>query len=85
MEEAMMMLSSAKQLQEEWIALLGNREYKLKDYAFKCLIVELKNIFRIGYNLYFQGFIANRFIFRIFVTDRDTKKLSNSKMRCQVY
>lgn len=42
MEEAMKMLSSAKQLQEEWIALLGNREYKLKDYAFKCLIVELK-------------------------------------------
>lgn len=42
MEEAMMMLSSAKQLQEEWITLLGNREYKLKDYAFKCLIVELK-------------------------------------------
>ena len=42
MEEAIMMLSSAKQLQEEWITLLGNREYKLKDYAFKCLIVELK-------------------------------------------
>lgn len=40
--EAMKMLSTAKQLQAEWNEVLGERKYKLKDYAFKCMISELR-------------------------------------------
>lgn len=41
-DEAMKMLSSAKQLQVDWNEVLGDRKYKLKDYAFRCMISELK-------------------------------------------
>ena len=42
LEEAMKILSSAKQLQNEWNELLGDRTFKLKDYAFNCMISELR-------------------------------------------
>ena len=41
-DEAMKMLSSAKQLQAEWKEVLGDKQCKLKDYAFDCMISELK-------------------------------------------
>lgn len=41
-EDAVRTLSEAKQLQSEWNKVLGERNYKLKDYAFKCMISELK-------------------------------------------
>ena len=42
LEEAMKILSSAKQLQNEWNELLGDRTFKLKDYAFNYMISELR-------------------------------------------
>jgi hypothetical protein len=42
LEEAMRILSYAKQLQNEWNELLGDRTFKLKDHAFICMISELR-------------------------------------------
>lgn len=41
-EEAVKTLSKAKLLQAEWNEVLGDRRYKLKDYAFKGMISELR-------------------------------------------
>ena len=41
-EEAVKALSKAKLLQAEWKKVLGDKQCKLKDYAFNCMITELK-------------------------------------------
>ena len=41
-EEAVKALSKAKLLQAEWKEVLGDKQCKLKDYAFDCMISELK-------------------------------------------
>ena len=41
-EEAVKALSKAKLLRAEWKEVLGDKQCKLKDYAFNCMITELK-------------------------------------------